>query len=182
MGRRSRGPGRHGNKLGCWTRRDPQPLPAPPLGYPAVGALVRPLTAQHPAAGLHTGTWKPSPGRREAKGREGERPDQWARPSFHHLSTHSSPIQASRLLQLTPSVLRPTIAVWETAVAVSGRCWVSICCLLFFSLCPGVPLCIYPSVLSPGYQSCVLCPCLSSINASVSDPASVLPADPVSVV
>lgn len=39
------------------------------------------------------------------------------------------------------------MAVWETAVAVSGRCWVSICCRLFFfpcaqeSLSAYIPLC-----------------------------------------
>ena len=42
----------------------------------------------------------------------------------------------SRLLQLTPSILRPTTDAWAAAVSVRGRLWMSVHCLLFFSLVP----------------------------------------------
>lgn len=182
----SRGPGRHGNKLRCWTQglqpaaplrpsaRGPRPW-APPHGHQRHSTRL---------PGLHPGAWEPRPGRRDATGRGEERPDQRACPSIHHLLTHPSPVHASRLLQLTP--LYPEMD--HGCLGSSSGCqWKApgvhpLPTVFSPGLCAQeVPLCVYPSVLSPRYWSCLLSPCLYNVNASITDPGSVLPAVPVSV-
>lgn len=139
----------------------------------AVGAPARPPEAQHLATrGLHPGAWEPSSGPREAKGRSDERLDLWACPSVHLLA-HSSPVHVSRLLQLTPCILRSTMVTW----AVTASAGVRLCPLSFLQsplFRKPFPVSIHLPCLTR-YRSFLLFPCLSTVKTSITDPGSFHP-------
>lgn len=100
VGRGSRGPGRHGNKLGLWPPQQPaaRTLPAPGAAAPAVGAPARPPEARHPVAGAG-GVGGATQGGEGVK-RGG--PEQRVRPCIRHLSAHPLPVHASWRLSSPP--------------------------------------------------------------------------------
>lgn len=161
--------------------------PAPPLRWatPAVGAPERPLAAQHPAAGAAARGLEAHPGAEGGQGKRGGAADQWARPSIHHLLTCSLPSKSVQASSVHPLYL----ATYHGRQGSSSDCqWkvlgVHLLPVVFFSspCAQEGPDCIDLSVPPPRYRSRPLPPCLSSISASISDPGSVLPAAPVSVV
>lgn len=141
--------------------------PSPPLRActPAIGAPARPPAAQHPAAG--------------------------APPRLLEAPSMGPPIYSSFIgtFIACPCVQAPSAhplypATYRGRLGRSSGCqWkaLSVHLLPVFSLVSvqKAPLFTYPSALSPRYLSCLLYPCLSSINASITDSGSVFLAAPV---
>lgn len=141
--------------------------PSPPLRActPAIGAPARPPAAQHPAAGAPPRLLEaPSMG-----------PPIYS--SFIGTFIDCPCVQAPSAHPLYPATYRGRLG------RSSGCQWkaLSVHLLPVFSLVSvqKAPLFTYPSALSPRYLSCLLYPCLSSINASITDSGSVFLAAPV---
>ena len=135
MGRGSRGPGRHGNKLRCGPRGSPQPpLSAPLLSpTPAVGAPARPPEAPHPAAGASPSGAGAQP---RAQGGHGEKRALLPPPPIRgsaHLFVIFWHIQ--HLSMCSGSFRSPPVSC-DLPCMPGQQQWVSVCCLLSFLQSP----------------------------------------------